>query len=184
MLPIICSQPACMNIAVKIVIQPCPLMISAGITAHRATNASPSISSRKNTYAFAKTISNVTTANLRGRRDASDKGITVPTFARLLVNWPLALVCAWVASWFYQPAFTASLILAYWLTNVLVFVLMQKGGAKIISEKDAPYSRKLLFRDLAISVLYTLLVVALAKAGVIGPIQDTVQKIQHFVHRS
>jgi hypothetical protein len=73
-----------MNIAVKIVIQPCPLMISAGITAHRATNASPSISSRKNTYAFAKTISNVTTANLRGRRDASDKGITVPTFARLL----------------------------------------------------------------------------------------------------
>jgi hypothetical protein len=102
----------------------------------------------------------------------------------LFVNWPIALVFAWAISWFWKPAFVASLILGYWLTNILGFVLMQKGGAKIISEKDAPYSRKLLFRDLAISVLYTLLVVALAKAGVIGPIQDTVQKIQHFVHRS
>ena len=56
----------------------------------------------------------------------------------LFVNWPLALACAWVISWFYKPAFTASLILAYWLTNVLGFVLMQKGGAKIISEEDQP----------------------------------------------
>jgi hypothetical protein len=99
----------------------------------------------------------------------------------LFVNWPLALVCAWVASWFYQPAFTASLILAYWLTNVLGFVLMQKGGAKIISEKDQPYSRKCLCRDLAISLLYTLLVVLLVKMGVIGPIQETVQKLRQYM---
>ena len=102
----------------------------------------------------------------------------------LFVNWPIALVFAWIISWFWKPAFTASLILGYWLTNILGFVLMQKGGAKIISEKDAPYSRKCLYRDLAISVLYTLLILALAKAGVIGPIQDTVHKIQNFVHRS
>ena len=102
----------------------------------------------------------------------------------LFVNWPLALVFAWGISWFCKPAFTASLILGYWLTNILGFVLMQKGGAKIISEEDRPYSRKCLCRDLAISVLYTLLIVALAKMGVIGPIQDTVHKIQNFVHRS
>lgn len=102
----------------------------------------------------------------------------------LFVNWPLALACAWVISWFYKPAFTPSLILAYWLTNVLGFVLMQKGGAKIISEEDRPYSRKCLCRDLAISLLYTLLIVALVKMGVIGPIQDTLQKVQNFVHRS
>jgi hypothetical protein len=101
----------------------------------------------------------------------------------LFVNWPLALACAWVVSWFYQPAFTASLILAYWLTNLLGFVLMQKGGAKIISEEDKPYSRKYLFRDLAISLLYTLLIVVLVKIGVIGPIQETVQKIQNYVHK-
>jgi hypothetical protein len=102
----------------------------------------------------------------------------------LFVNWPIALVFAWIISWFWKPAFTASLIFGYWLTNLLGFVLMQKGGAKIISEKDVPYSRKLLYRDLAISVLYTLLILALVKMDVIGPIQDTVQKIQNFVHRS
>jgi len=102
----------------------------------------------------------------------------------LFVNWPLALAFAWVISWFCKPAFTASLIAGYWFTNLLGFVLMQKGGAKIISEEDRPYSRKSLLRDLAISVLYTLLIVALARTGVIGPIQDTVQRIQHYVHPS
>jgi hypothetical protein len=102
----------------------------------------------------------------------------------LFVNWPLALVFAWVVSGFWKPAFTASLILGYWLTNILGFVLMQKGGAKILSEQDKPYSRKCLCRDLAISILYTLLVVALVKMGVIGPIQDTVHKIQIFFHKS
>jgi hypothetical protein len=102
----------------------------------------------------------------------------------LFVNWPLALAFAWIVGWFSKPAFTASLILGYWLTNILGFVLMQKGGARIISEADAPYSRRCLCRDLAISVLYTILIVALAKMGVIGPIQDAVQKIESFVHRS
>jgi hypothetical protein len=102
----------------------------------------------------------------------------------LFVNWPLALAAAWVVSWFCKPAFTASLIAGYWLTNLLGFFLMQKGGAKIISGEDRPYSRKSLLRDLAISVLYTLLILALVKAGVIGPIQDTVHKIQNYVHLS
>ena len=101
----------------------------------------------------------------------------------LFVNWPLALAFAWVISWFWPPAFTASLVLGYWLTNLLGFVLMQKGGAKIISLEDRPYSRKCLRRDLAISVLYTLLILALVKLGVVGPIQETVQKIQNYVHK-
>jgi|ERR1039458_9873698 hypothetical protein len=101
----------------------------------------------------------------------------------LFVNWPLALAFAWVISWFCKPAFTASLIVGYWFTNILGFVLMHKGGAKIMSEEDQPYSRKSLLRDLGISVLYTLLIVGLVKMGVIAPIQDTVQKIQNYVHK-
>ncbi len=100
----------------------------------------------------------------------------------LFVNWPIALAFAWVISFFCKPAFTAALILGYWLTNILGFAMMQKGGAKILSEEDAPYTRKLLCRDLAISLLYTVLVVVLVKIGIIAPIQDTVQKIQNFVH--
>jgi len=102
----------------------------------------------------------------------------------LFVNWPIAFAFAWVVGWFFKPAFTASLIFAYWLTNLLGLVLMHKGGAKIISEDNPAYSWKCLRRDLAISVLYTLLIVALVRMGVIAPIQDTVQKIQDFVHKS
>lgn len=100
----------------------------------------------------------------------------------LFVNWPLALVCAWAVSGFYKPAFTATLIVAYWLTNLLGFILMQKGGSKIISEENRPYSRKCLCRDLLFSVLYTLLILVLVKIGFIAPIQDTVREIKKWVH--
>src|SRR3974390_863363 len=72
----------------------------------------------------------------------------------LFVNVPLALVFAWTISFFYKPAFVASLIVGYWLTNVLGFVLMQKGGEKMFTKEDKPYSRRALFRDVGISLLY------------------------------
>ena len=90
----------------------------------------------------------------------------------LFVNVPLALAFAWVVSLLYKPAFEASLILGYWLTNVLGFVLMHKGAQKMLKEKEAPYSRKDLWRDLGISLAYTALIVGLIKLGVLKPIAN------------
>lgn len=90
----------------------------------------------------------------------------------LFVNVPLALLIAWIVSLFYKPLFTASLILGYWLTNVLGFVLMQKGGEKLFSKEDKPYSRRAVLRDVGISLAYTLLIVALVKWGVLKPIDN------------
>lgn len=90
----------------------------------------------------------------------------------LVVNVPLALGFAWVVSFFYKPAFTASLILGYWLTNILGFVLMHKGAMKIVSENERPYTWRSLCRDVAISLLYTGLIVALIGFGVLKPIQS------------
>lgn len=90
----------------------------------------------------------------------------------LIVNVPLALVFAWVVSWFWPAAFTASFILGYWLTNVLGLVLMQKGAQQAASEKSEPYTRRQLLRDLAISLGYTLLIVLLVKSGVLKPLPD------------
>ena len=90
----------------------------------------------------------------------------------LVVNVPLALGFAWVVSFFYKPAFTASLILGYWLTNILGFVLMHKGAMKIVSENERPYTWRSLCRDVAISLLYTGLIVALVGFGVLKPIQS------------
>jgi len=90
----------------------------------------------------------------------------------LFVNVPLALAFAWVVSWFYQPAFAASLVVGYWLTNVLGFVLMHTGARKVLTGKPDRYGRRDLLRDVGISLLYTLLIVALIKWGVLKPVQN------------
>ena len=89
----------------------------------------------------------------------------------MFVNVPLALVFAWLVSFFYRPAFEASVIVGYWLTNVLGFVLMHKGAVKVLSEKDKAYSRRDLLRDVGISLLYTALIVTLLKLKILQPIE-------------
>ncbi len=89
----------------------------------------------------------------------------------LFVNVPLALVFAWLISLFYAPAFTTSLVLGYWLTNVLGFVLMHKGAQHMFAREDRKYSRRDLVRDIGISLAYTLVIVVLVKVGVLKPIQ-------------
>ena len=88
------------------------------------------------------------------------------------VNLPLALVFAWIVSFFYKPAFAASLIAGYWLTNVLGFVLMHKGAEKILSGKDRAYSRRDLLRDVGISLAYTALIVLLLKLKILQPVEN------------
>src|SRR5258707_3529504 len=89
----------------------------------------------------------------------------------LFVNVPLALAFAWVVSLFYKPAFEASLVIGYWLTNVAGFVLMQKGAEKMFSGKNS-YSWRDLLRDIGISLIYTAIIVALVKFGILKPIQS------------
>ncbi len=88
----------------------------------------------------------------------------------LFVNVPLALAFAWVVSFFYRPAFEVCLIVGYWLTNVLGFVLMHKGAQRMLTEKGR-YSRRDLLRDVGISLLYTALIVALLKLEILKPIE-------------
>ncbi len=90
----------------------------------------------------------------------------------LVVNLPLALAFAWVASLFYRPAFEACVIVGYWLTNVLGFVLMHKGAQKMLSKEQRKYSRRDLVRDLGISLLYTALILVLLKTGILKPIDN------------
>ena len=90
----------------------------------------------------------------------------------MFVNVPLALVFAWIVSAFYKPAFSPALVIGYWLTNVLGFVLLHKGAQQMISGQNQKYSRRELLKDVIISLLYTLLIVALIKVGVLKPFQS------------
>ncbi len=90
----------------------------------------------------------------------------------LFVNVPLAVAFAWLVSLFYKPAFSASVVLGYWLTNVLGFVLMHKGAQKIISTNDRTYTKRDLLRDVCVSLAYTGLIMILVKLGVLKPIRE------------
>ena len=94
----------------------------------------------------------------------------------MFVNVPLALVFAWVVSAFYKPAFGVALVIGYWLTNVLGFVLMHKGAQQMLSEEEQKYSRRELLKDVLISLLYTVLIVVLVKMGVLKPFESYFNK--------
>ncbi len=87
----------------------------------------------------------------------------------LVVNIPLALGFAWAVSALWPGAFRSSLVIGYWLTNVLGFVLMHKGAQQMLTERKA-YSRRELLKDVAISLAYTLLIVVLVRLKVLQPI--------------
>jgi hypothetical protein len=94
----------------------------------------------------------------------------------MLVNVPLALVFAWIVSAFYKPAFSAAVVIGYWLTNVLGLVLMHKGAQQVLSNEDKKYSLRELLWDVIISLLYTLVIVALLEFGFLRPFQSYFQQ--------
>ena len=95
----------------------------------------------------------------------------------LFVNVPLAVAFAWLVSLVYKPAFAPSLVVGYWLTNVLGFMLMHKGAQKIASESPERYSWRDLGRDVAVSLLYTGIIVVLVRFGILKPIQSYFQAL-------
>jgi hypothetical protein len=92
------------------------------------------------------------------------------------VNLPLAYVFAWGVSALYKPAFDAAMVLGYWLTNVAGFILMHKGGQQMLSKEAKDSARRELVKDVIISLVYTALIVALLKLGVVKPPQNYFQR--------
>src|SRR5436305_4242400 len=93
------------------------------------------------------------------------------------VNLPLALGFGWLAALIYKPAFRPAVLFGYWLTNILGLVLLHKGAEKVArGELARPYTSKTLARDLALSVVYTVLIVLLLKLKLLQPFQDYLEK--------
>lgn len=93
------------------------------------------------------------------------------------INIPLALGFACVVGFFYKPAFNASFLVGYWLTNVAGFVLMHKGGQRLLSDAEKRYDWKVLAKDVVISLLYTLLIVGLIKMKVLEPLEKALPSL-------
>lgn len=88
------------------------------------------------------------------------------------INLPLALGFGWVVALFYKPAFETSVIIGYWLSNLLGFVLMHKGAATMLKDQHRSYSWKNLRNDVLISLLYTGLIIVLLKTKVLQPVEN------------
>ncbi len=86
------------------------------------------------------------------------------------VNIPIAYVFASLVALFWPSEFLASLVLGYWLTNNVGLNLLHRGvvGA-ICRHPPCVYTRKMLLKDLATSVLYTGAVALLAWYGILAP---------------
>lgn len=90
----------------------------------------------------------------------------------LFINFPIAYICACAVNLIFKGVFLEVFIVSYWLTNVLGFMLLQKGleGTLKNSKEKKKYSRKDFLRDVLLSIAYTLLIVMLVKSGIIKPI--------------
>lgn len=86
------------------------------------------------------------------------------------VNIPLALLFAWGVSLFYKPAFAASLILGYWLTNLIGFVLLHKGARQMLAREPSVGTRRELVTDIIVSLIYTVVIVFLVKLEILKPL--------------
>lgn len=76
----------------------------------------------------------------------------------LVVNIPIAYVMAWPVSLVDERLFFPSLILAYWMTNVLGFVLLHRGVAGLRTGRPPAHGLR---GNLLITCAYTALMVLL-----------------------
>ena len=91
----------------------------------------------------------------------------------LFVNVPLAVGFGWLIALVHKSAFEPAVIVGYWLTNVLGLVLLHKGAGKILDgTSPGTNPRGRLLKDVGISILYTLLILALVKLKLVQPLPD------------
>lgn len=89
----------------------------------------------------------------------------------MVVNVPLALGLAWLVSLVWPKAFTATFVAGYWLTNLIGLVMLRRGAAELRSDRTPGFSPREILKDLAVAMVYTLVILLLAKERLLQPIQ-------------
>ena len=79
----------------------------------------------------------------------------------LLVNLPLAYAFGSLFGLISKSLFLPMMIVGYRITNIVGFVLMHHGVKDLTSKTKARYTKRELKKDIIISILYTIFVVAL-----------------------
>ena len=92
----------------------------------------------------------------------------------VFTNVPIAYAFGFLLSFFYSPLFFPMVVLGYWLTNILGFVLMHYGYAHLHSRHGA-YSFQKHWKVYALATtVYTLLIVVLIGYGILPSAQEVI----------
>ncbi|MFC7202445.1 hypothetical protein ACFQJC_02890 [Haloferax namakaokahaiae] len=99
----------------------------------------------------------------------------------LVVNLPLAYVFGVLVAFFVPTWFLPGIIVGYWLTNVIGFIMLHKGALVAATGEDPETTPRALARDVGISIGYTALVVVLVWYGVLVVPEEMLRAIQDMV---
>lgn len=85
----------------------------------------------------------------------------------LFINIPLAYGFASLFGFISKELFLPAMIVGYWITNVVGFILLHYGVKGLALKKEKKYTQKDLFKAFLISLFYTALVVAFVHLGIL-----------------
>jgi hypothetical protein len=83
----------------------------------------------------------------------------------LILNIPLAYGFAFLFGLISKNLFYPMMIVGYWLTNIIGLILIHKGVKRMTYKGKRIYGKKELGKDITISIVYTLIVVAFMGLG-------------------
>jgi len=83
----------------------------------------------------------------------------------IFVNIPLAYIFALPFGFISKSLFLPTMIIGYWITNIVGFVLMHSGVVDLTSKEAKKYTKKELIKDVIISIAYTIIIAILVLIG-------------------
>ncbi len=83
----------------------------------------------------------------------------------LVINIPLAYGFGFLLGLISKKLFLPMMIVGYWITNIVGFMLMHYGVRDLISKEEGKNTKKELKKDIIISMVYTIIVIVIVKMG-------------------
>jgi hypothetical protein len=97
----------------------------------------------------------------------------------LVVNFPISYIIALPFGLINQRLFLPAFVSAYWLTNILGLLMMQKGSKKALKPEDQVVDfEKELKSTLIWGSLYTVLIISLIFSGILSFPTEFLEKVK------